>query len=101
VLLDEATSALDEVAEASMMQLFEDELKGAAVLSIGHRPGLAQWHDRVLRMDGGRLLGTGLPPLPAPGRVRIAHAHAAPDLRPVLRSDRLRSPGPGLGQPAR
>ncbi|MDO9706718.1 ABC transporter ATP-binding protein/permease [Paracraurococcus lichenis] len=105
VLLDESTSALDDAAEASVMRLFEQELAGAALVSIGHRPGLARFHDRVLRLEGGRLVataqgvlqGTAMPPLPAPGRVRVAHAHAVPEQRLVARAERARS----LGQPAR
>jgi putative ATP-binding cassette transporter len=56
VLLDEATSALDEASEAALMRLFQAELAGAAVLSIGHRPGLAAFHHRVLRLEDRRLL---------------------------------------------
>ena len=95
VLLDEATSALDEAAEAGVMGLFEQELAGAALVSIGHRPGLARWHDRVLRLEGGRLLAAGLPPLPAPGRVRVAHAHSVPGERTLARAR-----GFGVWQPA-
>lgn len=95
VLLDEATSALDEAAEASLMRIFEVELAGAALLSIGHRPGLARWHQRVLRLEDGRLQEE-VPPLPAPGRQRVAHAHALPEPRPVPRPERALS----LGQPA-
>ncbi|MFC7476744.1 ABC transporter ATP-binding protein/permease [Dankookia sp. GCM10030260] len=101
VLLDEATSALDEAAEALVMGLFEQELAGAALVSIGHRPGLAQWHDRVLRLEGGRLQAAGLPKLPARGRVRVAHAHAVPGERHgeriAARAERGR--GAGLWQP--
>ena len=49
------------------MRLFEAELAAATLVSIGHRPGLARWHDRVLRLEGGRLLAAGLPPLPGAG----------------------------------
>jgi putative ATP-binding cassette transporter len=99
VLLDEATSALDETAEASLMRLFEQELAEAALVSVGDRVGLVCWHDRVLRMEGGRLLAASLPPLPAPGRVRVAHAHAVPEQRPAWRAERGRSLL--AGQPAR
>jgi putative ATP-binding cassette transporter len=50
VFMDEATSALDEMNQAAMFALFEAELRGAALLSIGHRPGLEHHHDRVLRL---------------------------------------------------
>jgi putative ATP-binding cassette transporter len=48
--MDEATSALDEENQASMLALFETELKGASVLSIGHRPGLEEFHTRTLHI---------------------------------------------------
>ena len=48
VFMDEATSALDEANQDAMMSLFQAELAGAALLSIGHRPSLAAHHDRVL-----------------------------------------------------
>lgn len=50
VFMDEATSALDEENQTSMLALFEDELKGASVLSIGHRPGLEEFHTRTLHI---------------------------------------------------
>lgn len=50
VFMDEATSALDEENQASMLALFENELKGASVLSIGHRPGLEEFHTRTLHI---------------------------------------------------
>ncbi len=64
VFMDEATSALDEGNQAAMFTLLEEELPGSAVISIGHRPGLAAHHDRVLAMvpgPGGARL-TALPP---------------------------------------
>ena len=33
-----------------MLALFEDELAGASVLSIGHRPGLEAFHTRTLHI---------------------------------------------------
>jgi putative ATP-binding cassette transporter len=50
VFLDEATSALDELSQRRVMSIFDRELPEAAVLSIGHRPGLDQFHTRVLRL---------------------------------------------------
>jgi ABC-type uncharacterized transport system fused permease/ATPase subunit len=54
------------------MRLFQAELAGAALLSIGHRPGLAAFHHRVLRLEGRRLL----PAEPLPRRVHAAHGRA-------------------------
>ena len=48
VIMDEATSALDEMAQARMMGFFRDELAAATLLSVGHRPGLEQYHDREI-----------------------------------------------------
>lgn len=50
VFLDEATSALDEVSQRRVMSIFDYELSGASVVSIGHRPGLEHFHTRVLRL---------------------------------------------------
>jgi putative ATP-binding cassette transporter len=50
VFMDEATSALDEDAQADMLSLFDEELAGASVLSIGHRPGLEAFHSRTIHI---------------------------------------------------
>jgi len=50
VFLDEATSALDEVSQHRVMSIFDEELAGTAVLSIGHRPGLEAFHTRTLHL---------------------------------------------------
>ena len=58
--MDEATAALDEANQDAMMQLVLDELPEAALVSIGHRPGLAAFHTRTLtlvRAEGGARLG--------------------------------------------
>jgi len=67
VFLDEATSALDEVNQHRVMSIFDEELSGAAVLSIGHRPGLEAFHTRTLhlvRTPIGAMLHHA-PPVPA------------------------------------
>src|SRR3546814_4186527 len=50
VFRDEATSALDEVSQRRVMSIFDHELSGATVLSIGHRPGLEALHTRTLHL---------------------------------------------------
>jgi len=50
VFLDEATSALDELSQRRVMSIFDRELDDTTVLSIGHRPGLEQFHTRVLHL---------------------------------------------------
>ena len=68
VFMDEATSALDDDNQASMLSLFENELEGASVLSIGHRPGLEEFHTRTLHIrktdEGAVLLTSRRTPAP-------------------------------------
>jgi vitamin B12/bleomycin/antimicrobial peptide transport system ATP-binding/permease protein len=50
IIMDEATSALDEASQDSMMSLFRDELASAMLISVGHRPGLEDYHDRTIEL---------------------------------------------------
>lgn len=68
VFLDEATSALDEFSQRRVMSIFDQELRGASVLSIGHRPGLEAFHTRTLhlvRTPAGAMLHHQKPSEPA------------------------------------
>ena len=53
LFLDESTSSLDEESEARLYRLLKEKLPGMAVVSIGHRPTLAQFHDRHWRIERG------------------------------------------------
>jgi putative ATP-binding cassette transporter len=46
LFLDEATASLDEAAEASLYRLLQERLKGATIISIGHRSTLGAFHRR-------------------------------------------------------
>ena len=46
LFLDEATASLDEAAEASLYRLLHERLKGATIVSIGHRSTLGAFHRR-------------------------------------------------------
>jgi vitamin B12/bleomycin/antimicrobial peptide transport system ATP-binding/permease protein len=46
VFLDEATASLDEPAEAMLYRLLQERLKGATIVSIGHRSTLGAFHRR-------------------------------------------------------
>jgi putative ATP-binding cassette transporter len=61
LFLDEATAALDEESEAGLYRLLLERLPNAAIVSIGHRSSLVEFHRRffVLMPD-------------APGRHRLA-----------------------------
>lgn len=52
VFLDESTSALDEKTEAVMYKLLKENLPNAAILSIGHRSTLHQYHKQQLHLSG-------------------------------------------------
>jgi putative ATP-binding cassette transporter len=51
VVLDEATSALDVATEKRLYELLVQ--REMAVVSVGHRPTLKDYHDTVLELDGG------------------------------------------------
>jgi vitamin B12/bleomycin/antimicrobial peptide transport system ATP-binding/permease protein len=54
LFLDEATSALDEANETALYELIRDRLPDATVISIAHKPSVAAYHDRRLRIDPAR-----------------------------------------------
>jgi len=55
LFLDEATAGLDPAGEAGLYALLATHLAGTAVLSIAHRPAVAAFHARQLRVAEGRL----------------------------------------------
>jgi putative ATP-binding cassette transporter len=50
LFLDEATSALDEKSEGELYRLLVARLPGTAIVSIGHRASLTQFHDRFFAL---------------------------------------------------
>lgn len=51
VVLDEATSALDAANEAMLYRQLQGS--GTTYISVGHRPSLLAYHDKVLELRGG------------------------------------------------
>jgi len=49
-VLDEATSALDVATEKALYELLVQ--REMAFVSVGHRPTLTAYHDKVLELDG-------------------------------------------------
>ncbi|WP_376984872.1 ABC transporter ATP-binding protein/permease [Bosea sp. R86505] len=59
IIMDEATSALDEDSQNHLLGLFDAELAEATLISVGHRPGLEDFHDRKITLEK-RLAGAHL-----------------------------------------
>ena len=70
LFLDEATSALDETAEAELYRLLLERLPKTAIISIGHRSSLVQFHGRFFELRP-----------EAPGRHRLAETGLREDAR--------------------
>jgi putative ATP-binding cassette transporter len=50
LFMDEATSALDEATEAALYRLVRERLPHSAIVSIGHRTNLRQFHQQRLEI---------------------------------------------------
>lgn len=59
LLLDEATSNLDAQSEAAIQQALERLMQGRTTLVIAHRLATVQRADRIVVMDGGRIVAQG------------------------------------------
>ncbi len=60
VILDEATSSLDTESERLVEAAMADLLRGRSTLIIAHRMSTVQRADRVLVLDGGRIVEQGM-----------------------------------------
>lgn len=59
LILDEATSALDSESEKLLQASLEALMRGKTVIAIAHRLSTINTMDRLLVMDGGRILEDG------------------------------------------
>ena len=50
LFMDEATAALDEPSEQALYQLLQDRLPNATIVSIAHRPRVADFHARKVTL---------------------------------------------------
>jgi putative ATP-binding cassette transporter len=53
LFMDEATAALDEPSEQELYQLLEERLPNATIVSIAHRPRVADFHARTVSLPKG------------------------------------------------
>jgi ABC-type multidrug transport system fused ATPase/permease subunit len=61
LLLDEPTSGLDAASEQAVIDALDRAAEGRTVLSVSHRLRLAARADRVVVLDGGRVVEQGPP----------------------------------------
>jgi putative ATP-binding cassette transporter len=62
VVMDEATSALDTDSQAKMMLVIAEKLPELAIISVGHRAELEEFHERkfnLVKREGGAKLVAG------------------------------------------
>ena len=97
VVLDEATAALDLVGQERLMKRLLHELRDATVLSVGHRPELAAFHQRIVTLvpgARGATLASDLRHRPESGRAgrprEVARSAGDPCLLPPHRLPRRR-----------
>lgn len=71
IVLDEATSALDQRGQGRMMELLNEELKDATIISVAHRAELEEFHSRKITLErrkGGAKLVSDVELIPREGR---------------------------------
>ncbi|MCP1972899.1 MULTISPECIES: ABC transporter ATP-binding protein/permease [Bradyrhizobium] len=74
IVLDEATSALDDRSQDKLMELLNEELKDATVVSVAHRAELEAFHSRKITLErrkGGARFVSDIDLIPRDGRRRL------------------------------
>jgi ATP-binding cassette subfamily B protein len=63
LILDEATSALDSESEEAVRRALDQLIQGRTVIAIAHRLTTLRNFDRIIVMEGGRIIEDGAPGL--------------------------------------
>lgn len=74
IVLDEATSALDDRSQDKLMELLNEELKDATVVSVAHRAELEEFHSRKITLErrkGGAKFVSDIDLIPLDSRRRL------------------------------
>ncbi|MFF9022560.1 ABC transporter ATP-binding protein [Streptomyces eurythermus] len=77
LILDEATSSLDVPGERAVQRAMATVLRGRTAVVIAHRLSTVEIADRVLVMEGGRIVEDGAPDELVAGTGRFADLHRA------------------------
>ncbi|MEU4153606.1 ABC transporter ATP-binding protein [Streptomyces sp. NPDC026659] len=77
LILDEATSSLDIPGERAVQRAMATVLRGRTAVVIAHRLSTVEIADRVLVMEGGRIVEDGEPKTLIDGTGRFADLHRA------------------------
>ncbi len=59
LIFDEPAAALDPIAEMKQFHAIREKIEGRTAILISHRVGFARLADRILVLDGGRLVENG------------------------------------------
>jgi ATP-binding cassette subfamily C protein LapB len=59
IVFDEPTSSMDQGSEAQLIERLEAELKGRTFVLITHRPALVRLVDRIVVVEGGKVVQDG------------------------------------------
>lgn len=59
IILDEATSNVDTITENRIVKMLLDELRESTVIMIAHRLSMAQNCQKIIVIDGGKVIGEG------------------------------------------
>ena len=74
IVLDEATSALDDRSQDKLMELLNQELKDATIVSVAHRTELEAFHSRKITLErrkGGAKFVSDIDLIPSGDRQRL------------------------------